>query len=222
MYRNRRRERLWKLTAISAAIIFAVVILWIDIATGLWQEVVILSGLVAGIVMFLLTILVFDRIAERATERRWAPVNRLALSEFLHELADDKKSEISRGIVVPRSFGSLTPETEESSRFAQLHHLRNKVVAERTMLSDSLSRWAEFLNSTGDNDEILLHIADIAMALDEIRDATLDVEKSPNSSSLTAALNAKIDECNTSFARLIGEIQSRIAVLTDEHKTQRV
>src|SRR5690554_3397466 len=100
MYRDRRRERIWKISAFSAAILFAAVILWIDIATGLWQEVVILSGLVAGIVMFLLTILVFDRIAERATARRWAPVNRLALSEFLHELADDEDSEISRGLVV--------------------------------------------------------------------------------------------------------------------------
>ena len=47
--------------------------------------------------------LVLDRVIARSTARRWAPLNRLALSEFLHAIADERRSEISRGAVVPRA-----------------------------------------------------------------------------------------------------------------------
>ena len=54
--------------AIGAFALVAV-ILWLDISTGVWSEVVILSGLAAGLVTFILTVMVLDRVVARSTAR---------------------------------------------------------------------------------------------------------------------------------------------------------
>jgi hypothetical protein len=80
----RSGARFLRAAAVAGALALIVLILWIDVTTAVWQEVVILSGLAAGLVTFLLTVLVLDRVIARSTARRWDPVNRLALTEFLH------------------------------------------------------------------------------------------------------------------------------------------
>ncbi|MFM9379135.1 hypothetical protein ACJMNC_16410, partial [Gordonia sp. VNK21] len=65
----------------AGALALVLVIVWLDISTNVWSEVVILSGLAAGLVTFILTVMVLDKVVSRSTERRWAPVTRLALSE---------------------------------------------------------------------------------------------------------------------------------------------
>ncbi|MGB4135232.1 MAG: hypothetical protein WA971_01625 [Microbacterium sp.] len=193
------------------AVVVIVVILWLDIATGLWQNLVILSGLASGLVTFLLTAVVLNRLLARSTERRWAPVNRLAFSEFLHALADDERSEISRGEFVSRS---LT--LDEGARgaaeapLAELERLRQRVVVERGVLSDVLSRWAQFLASSGDNEEILQRIAAIAWQLDRVRDAALDAERDWTPTRRDA-LTGEIDVLNGLLARLAEELGARLA-----------
>jgi hypothetical protein len=88
----RSGARFLRAAAVAGALALIVLILWIDVTTAVWQEVVILSGLAAGLVTFLLTVLVLDRVIARSTARRWDPVNRLALTEFLHAIADDDRS----------------------------------------------------------------------------------------------------------------------------------
>ena len=97
------RERAKRIAIWIGAVTVIAVILWLDVMTGLWNELVILSGLAAGLVTFLLTVLVLDKLIARSTARRWSPVNRLALTEFLYSIADDERSEISRGEIVPRA-----------------------------------------------------------------------------------------------------------------------
>lgn len=204
------RERQKSLAAIIGALIVIAVIVWVDIATGLWNDYVIMAGLAAGLVSFLLTVLVLNRIVARATERKWAPVNRLALSEFLHAIADEKHSEISRGQLVPRSLTAVEPSDDLSQVKQQLHDLRHEVVNERRLLSSALSSWAQFLSASGSNEQVLTHIADIAVRLDRVRDTALEAERAPSEAAL-AALAAETSGYNSSMLELEAELRKQIA-----------
>ncbi|MGM7696994.1 hypothetical protein [Microbacterium sp. A84] len=217
MYRDAARAKARRIAVLCGALGVIAVIVWIDIATGLWQELVILSGLAAGLVTFLLTALVLGRLMEKSTSRRWAPVNRLALSEFLHALADEEHSELSRGHVIPRSLSAPRASADSADQLAQLHALRGLVVKERKRLSDALSRWAHFLASSGDNELIMRHVADIALQLDRVRDSALEVEMSPQTQKFTVLIG-EIDRCNALFIALVAELELRLRVqerLTD-------
>lgn len=192
------------------ASVVVVVIVWLDIATGIWQNLVILSGLAAGLVSFILTALVLDRILMRNSARRWAPVNRLAFSEFLHALADEDESEVSRGEIVARSLslqGDHTATGEAPS--AALHELRHQIVAERAQLSDVLSRWAQFLASSGDNESVLQHLAAIAWQFDLLRDTTLDAERDWNEVN-AIILTGELNEANQRLTALVDELRLRL------------
>lgn len=212
-----RQKNAWDTAKQSALVIGAVVvivtIIWIDITSGIWQNLVILSGLAAGLVTFLLTVLVLDRVVARTTARRWAPVNRLALAEFLHALADDDASEISRGEIVPRSLPRFDADSSISQMNESLHVLRELVVEERQRLSETLSRWAPFLASSGENEKILLHVAEIGLRLDLIRDATIDAEHAHDPNTF-AALNREIQLGNDGFEALTHEISARLVSAT--------
>src|SRR5690606_17163398 len=60
--------------------------------TGLWHDYVILSGLAAGVVTFVLTALIVDRVVARSTHERRAAVTRLAISDMLHAVADENEA----------------------------------------------------------------------------------------------------------------------------------
>ncbi|WP_017793334.1 hypothetical protein [Leucobacter salsicius] len=199
-----RRTR--QTAAVAGSLIVVVVIIWIDVTTAIWQEVVILSGLAAGLVTFLLTVVVLDRVLANNTARRWAPINRLAVTEFLHAIVDDDASEIAHGRFVPRSLGLPTQLQPES-----LATLRDQVVQERRALSDALSRWTSFLASSGDNEDILLHIADIALHLDLVRDAALEAELRGDANALSE-LRTAVSLCNKHSAALVDELRGRLAV----------
>ena len=81
---------------VIGALALIVIILWIDISTGFWQEIVILSGLAAGLVTFLLTTVFIGRFHQRSIEKRWEPVTHMALTSLLHQLAGKKHSDLSR------------------------------------------------------------------------------------------------------------------------------
>lgn len=204
------RQRTRRLAGFAGAAVVIGVILWIDITTGLWQDLVILGGLAAGLVTFLLTVLVLDRMLQRSAEQRWAPVNRLALSEFLHAIADDEHSEISRGTIVPRIISPIAPEHSGEVLRTELDRVRKQLVKERTILTHSLSRWTEFLASSGDNEAVLLHIAQISLQFDRVRDASLEVEASPDDPILRAAFDAEVTSCNDSIQQLAAELQARL------------
>lgn len=200
-------ERTRNIAIVVSAIVLVGLIIWLDVSTGVWNEVVILSGLAAGLVTFILTVMVLDKIIARSTAKRWAPVTRLALSEFLHAIADEEHSEISRGKIVPRSLPQLS--TDDMNHAGFVHEIREQVVSERVLLTNTLSRWAGFLASSGSTEQVLVHIADIAMQLDRVRDAALEVELDPGSANLEA-LNTSIHCYNEILLALEAELQARI------------
>lgn len=198
-----------------AATIVITVIIWIDVATGLWSDLVILSGLAAGLVTFLLTALILNKILARSTARRWAPVNRLALTEFLYSIADDERSEISLGRIVPRALPQIDPDTPTLA--ADLQALRDQVVLERGLLSDALGTWAQFLASSGNNEEVMRHIAEVALQLHRVRDVTLEVESEGGDIAMTR-LADQTRRCNDAMIALERELRAQI--LLDEQSAR--
>lgn len=204
------RKRALNVAGILVGIAVIVVVIWLDVATGIWQELVVLSGLAAGLVTSLFTVLVVDKVVARSTARRWAPVTRLALTEFLHDLADDDESEIASGHVVPRSIRRLDPDLGTADWAQELSALRDQVVAERKLLSRALSQWVEFLAASADTADILRSVANIALQLDRVRDGALDLELTPSAVG-RADLNTEIELCNAHFTSLVAELEDQIA-----------
>ena len=101
------------MAGVIAILALIIVVIVVDIHTTLWQELVILSGLVAGVITFLLTTFFIDRILQRSQRARQAPLRRLALVELLHALADDDHSQLMRGILRVRQ---LPEPTANSSK----------------------------------------------------------------------------------------------------------
>lgn len=210
---SRRRAR--QAAGVLGAAVVVVIIIWIDVATGLWQDLVILAGLAAGLVTFLLTVLVLDRVLARSAERRWAPVNRLALSEFLHAIADEAQSEISRGRIVPRALDTVGAALSDDALVPELERLRLQIVTERQALSQTLGQWAQFLTGSGNNEQVLLHVAEIALRLDTARDASLEFEERPQDAARRDAFNREVAACNSALAALAAELQMRLDPVTD-------
>lgn len=200
------KRKSWTISIGIATIVLVAVIIWIDIATGVWNEVVILSGLAAGFVTFILTVTVLDRLLAKAAEERWEPVTRLALTEFLHAIADEEHSEISKGKIIPRTLPLIDDRRNTAT---QLQLLRQQIVNERKQLSDALSRWAGFLASSSSNETILTHIAEIALQLDATRDSTLEAED-PKQLTSVAQLNDQIRNCNAVIKNLEQELLKKL------------
>lgn len=189
---------------IFVSLVGSVVILWIDIATGLWQDYVILAGLAAGLVSFGLTSLVIDRIIARANQQQWKPVTRLALSDILHAIADEERSEVAHGKVVPVMFTEPAEADPEA-----LDAIRLRVLDERTRLAAAISGWSTFLASSADATVVLDHAAELAESLDGIRDISLEVETGATS---LADLNAEIARYNTAVAALTDELKRAVTI----------
>ena len=219
------RSRLKNILVGVAAFVVIGLILWLDITTGIWADLAVVSGLAGGLVSFLLTVTVLDRLVARAAARRWAPVNRLALVEFLNSIADDEHSEISRGLIVPRKLPQLDESSVNLSK--DLHTLRERVLRERALLSEALGTWAQFLASSGDNTFVMRHVAEFALQLERVRDAALDAEDSRSEAGAAVTgkefvlLNEQIDRCNAAMVTLESELRTQIT-LEDEAAISQV
>ena len=199
--------------ALTAAVVVIAVVIWVDVMTPVWQNLVIIAGLVAGAVTFLLTTLFIDRFIQRATRRRWAPVTRLALTEILHQLNDGSGDEAR-----PRRLPTPDATSGPQVLLAGTEELRGAVIAERSRLSTALVTWWALLSSIPDTEEIIRHTADVALLFDGVRDASLDLDNAvrtgASAADTTAAehsLRAQIMACNQSTAGIVEEISARLA-----------
>lgn len=200
------------------------VIIWLDYRTTIWQEMVILAGLAAGLVSFLLTTVVIDRLVRHRTEARWAPVTHLALTEIMHLFADDERSELSRGVVVPRELVFHTQTTRDALR-TELERLRSAVLLERTEIARTLGTWAQFLASSGGNERIMRDVAERALQFDRVRDRALDVEQllsdGKDPADGLAALECDVAACNAHLALLMQHMEQRLELHARDHDPVR-
>lgn len=201
----RSGRALLHLAGIAAVVLLSVIVIWIDVATGLWQDTVILSGIAAGLLTFVLTAVFFDRWMARGDHDRWLPVTSLALTDLLHTLADDDASELSRGKVVPRRL-SVPAVIRRDDAEVLLH----AVVVERREISEVLSRWSGFLAASADVRPLMVHIAETAGCLDRIRDNALEYEAAaPESENETqSALVRTVDEYHRVVAAAVSELEA--------------
>lgn len=198
------KYRVWNVIVGIATLTCLVAIIWIDVTSGFWQEMVILSGVAAGLVTFLFTALFLDDAVARREHRKWFPVTRLALTDLLHTIADEDRSDLSRGQIVARTLPTelLNPTPDASS--ARLDELLEAVVLERNEITEVLARWAQFLAASADVADLMVHLADLAEHLDGIRDQVVEIESHPPAS--TAELRRHIESYNTSTRQAIDEI----------------
>lgn len=204
-----------RIAAAAGALVVVGVIIWIDVRTSVWQELVILSGLAAGLVTFILTALVLDRILERSAARRWAPVTRLALTEILHGLADDELSEPTRGVIVVRRL--VAPESlggsDSAAQLEASHRLRVTVVEERKNLAATLGIWSSFLASSEASAGIMRRIAAVTLQLENVRDASLEFDNLihlPGAALALEHLRAEVAETNDALAAVGNDIEEQL------------
>ncbi|MGK0716717.1 hypothetical protein [Leucobacter sp. W1153] len=213
---SRHWANLGRAAAIVGTVVLAVAVIWVDIATSLWQEVVVLSGFVGALLSFLFTILILNRVVARQTARRWAPMIRLALTEFLHSLADTHRSEETRGMIVPRYLPEIPTGEDAAATDIALARLRGHILKERKSLARSLSAWAEILTSSGANEQILFLVADVVVQLDVVRRLSVELEHSPNSS-LREDLTREIKRCNQLFDEIVAAIVEQLTATATTH-----
>ncbi len=142
------------------ALVVIALIIWVDLATDLWQKYVIISGLAGGLITFVLTTLVVERIIARADHERWEPVTHLALGDLRRRLAEEPGTPRARRLPDPRSAVPVDS--------AAITALLETVDDERDLLIASLARWSAFLSSSADVTEIMDGIAQVALRLDAI------------------------------------------------------
>lgn len=199
-------------TLVGAAVVICSIIL-IDVHTTLWQELVVLSGLAAGLVTFLLTTLFIDRALQRSQAKRQAPIRRLALTELLHGIADEDRSALTRGVVVPRKLPSLqTSDDADLSR--QIHQLLHAADTERRNLAKILGTWALFFTSNDGEERLVEHVARNTLRFETVRDAALALEASIEAGGdRTAALSTasrQIEACNHGIEDLARHLESEL------------
>jgi len=141
------------------ALLVVAVIIWVDLSTDLWQKYVVMSGLAGGLITFVLSALVIDRLISRSAHERWAPVTRLALGDFRRRLSADP----SRHDVATVRRLDDAPGTADA-----LESLIAAAAAERDVLAATLAQWSTFLASSADVVDLIDGAADVAERLDRI------------------------------------------------------
>lgn len=205
--RSRARRILIRGIGIAAVLLLTAVILWIDIATGLWQEAVVLSGIAAGLLTFLLTALFFERWMRTSDHRRWYPVTHLALTDLLHALGDEERSQFSRGVVIARTIG-------DTGGYAEI---LQSIHDERRAVSHALARWAGFLAASADVQSLMDRTATLALRLDSARDAVLDAEGAPSNPDSQNIMRAAIGAANASIRGAMAEIETTLERFAKQH-----
>ncbi len=186
----------WRIFVGVVTAIFIVAVVWLDIRTGLWAETVILSGIAAGLLTFLLTALFVERWMAQREHIKWLPVTRVAITDLLHSISDEKHSDIHRGLIVARTLPS--PQNRE-----EVEGILRLVVAERRDLTDAMAKWSGFLAGSADVQELMIVLAHLAQQLDLIRDEAVEVDQLSGdlAPEAFAELHREVDRFNNSTGR---------------------
>lgn len=201
---RRKRQRIFHTVLGAIALVLAIAIIWIDIHTGFWGDTVIVSGLAAGLLMYLATVFIGDRITHKSEVETWLPLTRLALANILHTLTDDDLSEGIDGTMVPRSI-TFPDKLDDAS----VDELARAAIQERDEIATAVSRWASYLASNADVQQLILKIADNGSELDDIRLAVNQWRASSagNRSAADTRLRKEVNDYNELIAETVTDLQ---------------
>lgn len=212
---KQKRSRFWQGVLVAISLLLMAIAIWLDVVGSFWQETVILSGIAAGLLTFVLTAAFVERWMAQREHLKWIPVTRLALSDMLHSLADEDRSSVRRGDVVVRTLSLPTTPTLE-----QYDELLHQVVKERDSLTDALARWASFLVASADVQELMLHVARVSESLDDVRDSIVEAERlGADSPAGLAQVRQEIQDYNSAATMLVAEIESVLSQLESVEET---
>src|SRR5690625_4342981 len=205
--------KLLRVLLAASAIIVVGAIIWVDVNTDLWQKYVVISGLAGGLVTFVLTALVLDRIVARSTHERWIPVTRLALGDLRRRLTADTRQD-GTAMVTRLSLGSGDDDA--------LRGLVQQAAAERDELTSALARWSAFLSASADATATMDAIADAAERLDNIDTIATDaVRDGELSDGMRVALQKEIDAYHSTGDDLLREVDTTLQAHTAERRRAR-
>lgn len=212
---KQKRSRFWQGVLVAISLLLMAIVIWLDVVGSFWQETVILSGIAAGLLTFVLTAAFVERWMAQREHLKWIPVTRLALSDMLHSLADEDRSSVRRGDVVVRTLS--LPTTPALEQYDELLH---QVVKERDSLTDALARWASFLVASADVQELMLHVARVSESLDDVRDSIVEAERlGADSPAGLAQVRQEIQDYNSAATMLVAEIESVLSQLESVEET---
>lgn len=205
-----------RLVLVAMALLFALVIVWIDLATDVWQKYVVMAGLASGVVTFILFALVVDRLIARSIHERWAPVTRLALGELRRSLTADDSHRMGTGKPAARRLPDPGGSPDALSQIIA------RATAERDELTHVLARWSSFLASSADVTDIMDSVAEIAERLDRIDTLTAETSRAsgatgaggPLTASQVRELREEIDSYHRSADLLLARIDDTLERVT--------
>ena len=152
---------------VGMGVVIVALIVWVDLSTDLWQKYVVMSGLAGGLITFVLSALVIDRLIARSAHERWAPVTRLALGDLRRQLsAEPDHHDVARARRLP-----------EPAASADLTALIEAAAAERDALAATLAQWSSFLAASADVTDIMDGAADVAERLDRIGEVAVEARR---------------------------------------------
>lgn len=197
------------------ALVIIGLILWVDLATDIWSKYVIISSLAGGLVTFVLTTLILERVIARADHERWEPVTRLALGDLRRRLAGDATVGEVHRLPDPEPF-DIPDDTATDAVLKAAHR-------ERETLIESLARWSAFLSSSADVIDIMDGIAHVALRLDEIDRHVRGLRATPADSAarrtVLDALRAEIAAYHAAADNLLGKIDLALQTHTQRERT---
>ncbi len=206
-----KQARVWQGVLAGVSLVLMVVVIWLDIVGSFWQETVILSGIAAGLLTFVLTATFVERWMAQREHIKWIPVTRLALSDMLHSLADEDRSMVRRGDVTVRTLSVPLEHTLED-----YDSLLHQVVEERNSLTDALARWASFLVASADVQQLMLHVAFVSEALDDVRDSVVEAEQlGADSPAGLVRVQKETRKYNSAANALVAEIETVLSQLEE-------
>lgn len=217
---------------LGIAVVVAIAVLVLDIATGVWAQVPVLSGLASSFVMLLVTVVVVDKVIAHHQYRRWEPVTRIALADILHAITHDGASAPEPRLIGPRlaeagaaGGGSATGADPADSGDIHLTRALRLARKERRVLGRALATWSAFLVSNAPVGRVVDHAATLADELDDVRASALAVravhvhgatgDASERDAAL-AALDAAVQRYDAGAVALVAELRATIDALGAE------
>ncbi|MGX1931815.1 hypothetical protein [Microbacterium resistens] len=171
----------FRVSAVVGSLVVVGIIIWVDVATSVWQNYAVVSGLAGGLVTFLLTAAVVDKVIARSTHERWAPVTRLALGDLRRSLAADPRD--------PAAGMRRLPDPDPASARA----LVDAAAEERDAIAAALGRWSSFLAASADVAGVMDALAELAERLDRIDEHARRIDAGPaDSAALLVELRGEI------------------------------
>lgn len=177
------RFRFW---LVLGALLILLIVVWVDVATQVWQNLTVLAGVVSGLVTFALTVLVIERVLAQSTHRRWAPVTRVALGDLLKTLVEES-SELVHGVAIPRRLPVLSEKIAPAELGDAVVDVGREVVRERELLARSLASWSAYLVATAEVTDTLNDVAELVDRLDGIHDTLVELRAALAPTSAPAA-----------------------------------